>query len=173
VKKRLPIILVAVIALLASLYFLFHSKPSEDKFKAPGNNYNSPKKVESYFIDTLRMTPAEAKKFADIGVSFYVTKDTTLDGIIGNLAYYGLVKDEKALKYALENTKDTTPGKEGAVKVGNSGTIDLAYYGLSRNMDTWQIADALLNNPHPIGIQYNYVFMPGDPNARYGPRPEK
>jgi hypothetical protein len=40
-------------------------------------------------------------------------------------------------------------------------------------MDTWQIADALLNNPHPIGVEYNYLFMPGDPNARYGPRSEK
>lgn len=161
-----------LIILLTSLYFLFPSEPSDDKFKAPGNDYNSPKKIESYFIDTLKMTPQEAKKFTDIGVSFYVTKDTTLDGIIGNLAYYGLVKDEKALRYALENTKDTTLGKDDAIKVGKNGTIDLGYYGLSRNMDTWQIADALLNNPHPIGTQYNYIFMPGDPNARYGERPQ-
>ena len=172
-KKGFPLILPALLILLTSLYFLFPPKPSDDKFKAPGNNYNSPKKVENYFIDTLKMTPQEAKKFADIGISFYVTKDTTLDGIIGNLAYYGLVKDEKALRYALENTKDTTSGKEGAIKVGNGGTIDLAYYGLSRNMDTWQIANTLLNNPHPVRIEYGYVFMPGDPNARYGPRPEE
>jgi hypothetical protein len=170
-KKRLPIILIFLTIFSIFLYSLFSTKPSENNFKAPGNDYNSPKKIESYFIDTLRMTPQEAKKFAYIGVSFYVTKDTTLDGVIGNLAYYGLVRDEKALKYALENTKDTTIGKDGAIKVGNNGTIDLAYYGLSRNMDTWQIADALLNNPHPIGIQYNYIFMPGDPNARYGSRP--
>ncbi|MDP2649835.1 MAG: hypothetical protein Q8P10_03240 [bacterium] len=171
-KKRLFIILIILVIFSISLYFLFPTKPSENNFKAPGNDYNSPKKVESYFVDTLKMTPQEAKKFADIGVSFYVTKDTSLDGIIGNLAYYGLVKDEKALRYALENTKDTVPGKEGSIKVGNNRTIDLAYYGLSRNMDTWQIADILLNNPHPIGTQYNYVFMPGDPNARYGERPQ-
>lgn len=169
-KKTLPVVLIALFILSLSFYLFFHSKISKDNFNAPGNNYNSPKKVENYFINTLRMTPEEAKKFADIGVSFYVTKDTTLDGIIGNLAYYGLVRDEKSLRYALENTKDTTSGKEGSIKVGSNGTINLAYYELSRNMDTWQVADTLLNNPHPVGIEYGYVFMPGDPNSRYGSR---
>jgi hypothetical protein len=159
-----------VVVAFTSIYFLFFSKPPADGFRAPGNDYGSPKKIENYFIDTLKMTPEEAKKFADIGVSFYVTKNTTLDGIVGNLTYYGLVKDEKALRYALENTKDTTVGKDDAIKVGRNGTVDLGYYGLSRNMDAWQIADALLNNPHPIGVEYNYLFMPGDPNAYYGPR---
>jgi hypothetical protein len=173
VKKILPFILVVLLIFSALLYFFFHSKISEDNFKAPGNNYNSPKKVESYFIDTLRMTSREAKKFADIGVSFYVTKNTTLDGIIGNLVYYGLAKDEKTLRYALENTNDTLRGKNDAIKVGKKGTIDLAYYDLSRSMDAWQIANALLNNPHPAGAEYNYIFMPGDPSARYGPRPQK
>jgi len=173
VNKKLILPLGIVVVAFASIYLLFLSKPPTDSFKAPGNDYNSPKKVENYFIDTLRMTPEEAKKFADIGVSFYVTKNTTLDGIIGNLAYYGLVRDEKTLRYALENTKDTTPGKDGAIKVGRSGTIDLGYYDLSRNMDTWQIANALLNNPRPIGVEYNYLFMPSDPNAYYGPRPQE
>jgi hypothetical protein len=172
-KKRFLISLITLVIFFIPLYFFFLSKPSANNFKAPGNDYSSPKKIEDYFIGTLRMTPEEAKKFADIGVSFYVTKNTTLDAIIGNLTYYGLVKDEKALRYALENTKDTSLGKDGAISVGRSGTIDLGYYGLSRNMDTWQIADALLNNPHPIGVEYNYLFMPGDPNARYGPRPEE
>jgi hypothetical protein len=169
--KGKSLIILAVLIILS--YFIFFSKPSKDNFKAPGNSYNSPKKIESYFIDTLKMTPTEAKKFADIGVSFYVTKDTSLDGIIGNLAYYGLVKDEKSLRYALENTKDTVPGKNGAINVGKNGTIDLAYYELSRDMDTWQIANTLLNNPHPIGIDYHYIFMPGDPNSRYGERPKE
>lgn len=172
-KKIFPIILIALLIVFVSLYFFFHSKPSENNFKAPGNDYNSPKKVENYFIDTLKMTPEEAKKFAEIGVSFYVTKNTTFDGMIANLAYYGLVKDEKALRYALENTKDTSTGKDGAIKVGRSGTIDLGYYDLSRNMDAWQIANALLNNPHTSGVEYNYLFMPGNPNAPYGQRPEK
>lgn len=172
-NKKIFMALGIVFLAATFIYVLFFSKPPTDSFKALGNDYNSPKKIENYFIDTLKMSPEEAKRFADIGVSFYVTKNTTLDGIIGNLAYYGLVRDEKTLRYALENTKDATPGKDGAIKVGRSGTIDLGYYGLSRNMDTWQIADALLNNPHPIGVEYNYLFMPGDPNAYYGPRPQE
>ncbi len=170
--NRKIIILVAVIAVLVSVESFF-SKPPSDSFNAPGNNYQSPKKIEDYFVGTLKMQPDEAKKFADVGVSFYVTKNTTLKAITSNLAYYGLVKDENALNYALEHTKDTTPGNTDSVKVGSNGTIDLAYFGLSRNMDAWQIADALLNNPHPVGVEYGYLFMPGDPNALYGPRPEK
>lgn len=172
-NKKLFLSLGIILVITTSIYLLFPPKPPTDSFRAPGNDYNSSKKVEGYSIDTLKMSPEEAKKFADIGVSFYVTKNTTLDGVVGNLAYYGLVRDEKTLRYALKHTKDTVPGKESAIKVGGSGTINLRYYDLSRNMDTWQIADALLNNPHPIGVEYNYLFMPGDPNAYYGPRPDK
>lgn len=173
-KKKIVIVTLAIlVVLLGTKLYRVQQTAWNDKFKATGNDWQSPKKIEDYFINSLRMTPEEAKKFADIGVSFYVTKNTTLDAIVGNLAYYGLVRDEKTLRYALENTKDTTSGKDGAIKVGRNRTIDLGYYDLSRNIDTWQIADALLNNPHPIGVEYNYIFMPGDPNAPYGPRPEK
>lgn len=171
-NKRLLFVLGFLVIASISAYFFFFSKPPTDNFKATGNDYQSQKKVEDYFIDILRMKPNEAKKFADIGVSFYVDKSTTFNAIISNLAYYGLVRDENTLRYALEHTKDTTPGKEGAIKVEANGTIDLAYYELSRNMDTWQIANTLLNNPHPIGVEYNYLFMPGDPNSKYGPRQE-
>jgi len=169
-NKRFLLTIVSLAAVSVSVYFLFFTKPATDNFKAPGNDFNSPKKIEDYFVGTLKMTPEEAKKFADVGVSFYVTKNTTLDGIIGNLTYYGLVRDEKTLRYALENTKDITTGKDGAIEVGKNGTIDLGYYELSRNMDTWQIADTLLNKSRPIGVDYNYLFMPGDPNSIYGPR---
>lgn len=169
-NKKLFIFIGILIIVSSSIYFLFPSKPPTDNFKAPGNDYNSPKRIEDYFVNTLRMTPDEAKKVADIGVSFYVTKNTTLEGIIGNLTYFGLVKDKSTLKYALENTKDITPSKDGSIKVGRSGSINLGYYDLSRNMDTWQIADSLLNKSHPVGVDYNYLFMPGDPNAPYGPR---
>lgn len=171
-KKKILIPLV-LLTIFISLYFAFFSKPNKESFLSTGNDFQSPKKVEDYFIETLKMKPEEAKRFADIGLSFYITKNTTLDGIISNLAYYGIVRDEKSLRYALEHTKDTTLGGDDAIKVGKDGTIDLAYYGLSRNMDTWQIAEALLNKPHPVGIDYNYIFMPGDPNAKYGPRQEE
>ncbi len=162
--KKIFILLTAVLIAGVVIPFFFPPKPNPDNFKAPGNDWPSQKRVEDYFVESLRMIPQEAKSNAENGVSFYVTKKTTLEGIIANLAYYGLVRDEKTLRYALENTKDTSPGKDGAIKVGKEGTIDLAYYGLSRSMDAWQIADALLNKPHPIGTEYNYIFMPGGPD---------
>lgn len=171
-RKLIVLLLCLTILLLVGLA-VWKDKQTRftESFKAPGNNWQSTKKIEDYFVNDMRMTPEEAKRFADIGVSFYVTKNTTIDGIIGNLAYYGVVKDQNTLKYALEHTKDIVPGKDGAIKVGSNGTIDLAVYGLSRNMDTWQIADALLNKPHYVDLtQYNYLFMPGDPNAKYGDR---
>jgi hypothetical protein len=111
------------------------------------------------------MTRGEASKYADIGVAFYVTRRTNLGAITNNLAYYGLVRDGETLKYALEHTTDTTLGRDGAIKVGSQGTIDLAYYDLSREMDAWQIADVLLNKPHYFTEDYGYLFMPGDPKG--------
>ncbi len=139
--------------------------------KAPGNDWDSPKRIEDYFVNDMHIPSDEAKRYADVGVSFYVRKDSTLDGIVGNLAYYGIVRDEETLRYALKHTNDTAPGKEGAIKVDDERSIDLAAYGLSRNMDTWQVADALLNKPHFVNLtEYTYMFMPGDPNDRTGPR---
>ncbi|QLG69724.1 MAG: hypothetical protein CH104c_0493 [Candidatus Woesebacteria bacterium] len=118
------------------------------------------------------MTAEEARKNAENGVSFYVTENTTLDGIIGNLYYYGFVKDEAALREALAKTKDITPGKEGAIAIPTSdpdkegiNTIDInAYYGLKKGMTAWEIADILLNQPTYLqGRTYNYLFMPGIP----------
>lgn len=125
-------------------------------------NRNEGKEVEDYFIDKLNIKPEEAKKLADEGVSFYITSKTTLDTVISNLHYYGLVKDDKALKEALEKTKDTVPGHEDALKIGG-GTVDInAYYGLKKGLTAWQVADVLLNHPVYLrGNDYNYMFMPG------------
>lgn len=169
------IITISMILLLAIGIRAYQLKQSiwSDSFKAPGNNWDSPKKVEDYFIDSLRMTPEEAK-IADNGVAFYITKNATYEGVVSNLVYYGLARDQRALKYALEHTKDTVLGEDDAIKVGEEGTIDLAYYDLSREMDAWQIADVLLNKPHPIGRDpYNYLFMPGKPKSPYDPRTEE
>jgi hypothetical protein len=173
-KKKIVIAFLTILVILASVKLYQAQQTSwNDKFKATGNDWQSPKRIEDYFVDSLRMTPDEAK-IANNGASFYITENSSLNGIISNLTYYGLVRDSGVLKYALEHTKDNVLGRDGAIKVGKDGSIDLAYYDLSREMDTWQIADTLLNKPHyRSGDPYNYLFMPGDPNAPYGPRSQE
>jgi len=78
-------------------------------------------------------------------IGFTIKKDTTLMAVVGDLHYYGFIKDEDAFKYTLERTKDNTPGKENALTIG-SNTIDReARYKISQSMTAWQIADVLLN----------------------------
>jgi hypothetical protein len=172
-SNKFPLIgvLVMVSLLIALSIWRGQQNTLAENAKAPGNDWDSPKRIEDYFVNDMRIPLDEAEKYADVGVSFYVRKDSTLDGIVGNLAYYGIVRDEGTLRYALKQTKDTVPGKDGAIKVDDDKTIDLAVYGLSRNMDTWQVADALLNKPHYVDLAiYTYLFMPGDPADRTGPR---
>lgn len=56
-------------------------------------------------------------------IEFTISKDTTLDAVIGDLQYYDFIKDKEAFRYALEHAKDTNPGKDNSLKVGNN-TID-------------------------------------------------
>lgn len=147
--------------------YLKLSQPNMENFKAPGRSWESPKKVEDYFVERLRMTNKEASEIrskpgTDGTVDLRINTNVTLESLTGNLSYYGFVRDEKSLKYALEHTKDTTPSNR-AVKVGNDGTIDTnAEYRISENMDAWQIADILLNRPsgHFSFDEYGYFFMP-------------
>lgn len=82
-------------------------------------------------------------------VEFRVSEKNSLMAVTSNLAYYGFVKDEDALKYALKHTKDNTPGGEEAIKIGN-GTIDTqAVYKISQSMTAWEIARILLNEGTP------------------------
>src|SRR3989344_6241711 len=94
IKILAPLLLLAFLLAIGGFYW---SKSSQDKFAAP-------------------------RKDAPM-VKFRVDKQNTLIAVTGNLHYYGFVKDEEALKYALEHTKDNTPGKSRAIKVGNN-TID-------------------------------------------------
>ncbi len=142
------------------------TKPPEENFKAPGKDWPSPKKVEDYFVSSLHMTPEEAKATrsklgVDGKVMLRLTENTTIDGLISNLEYYGFVRNKDALKYALENTTDTVPGHQEALKIGNN-TVDLwAYYRISENMTAWEIADQLLNHPTYFAYdEYHYMFMP-------------
>ncbi|KKQ91945.1 MAG: hypothetical protein UU16_C0013G0005 [Candidatus Woesebacteria bacterium GW2011_GWA2_40_7] len=165
-NKKL-ILFLGIVAVFISIYLLFLSKPSTDSFKAPGKDWNSPKKVEDYFVERLRMTTKEASEIrskpgTDGTVDLRINTNVTLEALIGNLAYYGFVKDEKSFLYALEHTKDTTPNDK-AIKVGKEGTIDTnAEYRISENMSAWEIADILLNKPsgHFAFDEYNYFFMP-------------
>ncbi len=163
--KRLAEIITIAIALLlvvAGSYAYFSYR--QGRFNPPDLlNRTQGKEVEDYFIEKMGMTAEEAKENAKNGFSFYVTNNTTLDGIIRNLYYYGIVKNEKAFREALEQTKDTKPGREGAIKVGKNGTIDIsAYYGLKEGLTAWEVASVLLNQPTYLqGTTYNYLFMPG------------
>ena len=165
-KSRYLIIGGVLLVLGVSALFL-PKKPNEDNFKAPGKGWSSPKKVEDYFVERLRMAPEEASRIrskpgVDGTVDLRINDKTTLNALIGNLYYYGFVRDENSLRYALEHTKDVTPSDK-AIVVDKNRTIDTnAEYRISENMDTWQIADILLNRPsgHFSFDEYNYFFMP-------------
>lgn len=161
------LIIFGVLVLVAFSGYYFLTRPNEENFKAPGKAWNSSKKVEDYFIERLHMSAQEAstirlKSGVDGLVNLRISTNVTLNGLIGNLYYYGFIRDEKSFRYALEYTKDTTPSDK-AIKVGNNGTIDTnAEYRISENMSAWELADLLLNKPsgHFPYDEYNYFFMP-------------
>lgn len=166
-KSRYLIIGGVLLVLGVSVLLLIEKKPNMDNFKAPGRSWSSPKKVEDYFIERLRMSPEEAsgirsKPGVDGTVDLRISDKTTLDALVGNLAYYGFVRDEKSLRYALEHTKDITPSDK-AIVVDKNRTIDTnTEYRISEDMDAWKIADILLNRPsgHFSFDEYGYFFMP-------------
>lgn len=168
-KKWLVILGVFILLIIVSLAVMFSkSKPSEDSFKAPGKDFQSAKKVEDYFIETMHMSSTDASnvrsldKGYDGKISLRLTDKTTLQAVVSNLHYYGFIGDEKAFIYALEHTEDIVTGKANALRVGKNGTIDVgAYYRISEDMDAWQIANELLNKPTYFAYdQYGYIFMP-------------
>jgi hypothetical protein len=138
IKKKIrliaPFLLVVLLVAVSGFYWM---KSSQDRFAAP-------------------------RKDAPI-VKFRVSKENTLMAVTGNLKYYGFVKDEDALKYALEHTKDNTPGKHGAIKVGNS-TIDTeTAYDISQTMSAWEIARILLNEGTPSVSDCNHGCPSSNP----------
>lgn len=127
-----PFLFVALLLLIGGLYWY---KSFQDRFAAPRKN-----------------APM---------VKFRVDKQNTLMAVAGNLHYYGFVKDEEALKYALLHTKDNTQGDEHSLKIGNN-TIDTeSIYEISQSMSAWQIADILLNKGKSCGSRCeSFVFNP-------------
>lgn len=112
------------------------------------------------------MTPEEAqgirsKPGIDGKVMLRLRENTTLEALLSNLEYYGFVRDEEALRYALEHSEDNVPGHANTLKIGEN-TIDLyAFYRISENMTAWEIADELLNHPTYFAFdEYDYMFMP-------------
>lgn len=87
----------------------------------------------------------EAPRQNTQSIGFTIKKDTTLMAVVGDLLYYGFIKDQGALKYALEHSKDTTPGKENALTIGSNTINREARYKISQSMTAWQIAHVLLN----------------------------
>ena len=159
--KRLMIAtIVGLILLLAGGYLYFNSHNS------PSQNYLPPeqrKTVETYFMEHMHAKAEEARTMAEDGVDLRVSKDTTLIGIVGNLYYYGFIDDEGKFNKLLTTIKDTTPGREGAIKAGNN-TIDTnSHYYLNYQMSDEEIADTLLNKGRYDDNfnRYNYLFMPG------------
>ena len=110
----------------------------------------------------------EAPRQKAPSIEFTISKDKTLMAVSGDLHYYGFIKDEGAFQYALEHTKDTKPGNETSIKIGNN-TIDReARYTISQSMTAWQIANVLLNqgtsNPCNNGCpesSFNPELLPG------------
>ena len=154
----------AVIGLGLVFLQLKVNKIPEEDFNAPGKNWSSPKKVEDYFVEKLRFSQSDLERQKESEtVDFRPGNNSTLEAIVSNLHYYGFIRSEKALKYALEHTKDTTAGNPGALSVGRDGSIDIvASYRISENMTAWELADTLLNKSHYFGPndEYQYMFMP-------------
>lgn len=154
----------AVIGLGLVFIRLKVNKIPEEDFNAPGKNWSSPKKVEDYFVEKLRFSQSDLERQKESEtVDFRPGNNSTLEAIVSNLHYYGFIRSEKAFKYALEHTKDTTKGNPGALLVGANGSIDItASYRISENMTAWELADILLNKSHYFGPgdEYGYMFMP-------------
>ena len=76
-----------------------------------------------------------APKKSSPAIKYRVSQTATSMAIIGNLKYYGFIKYEPALNFALF-IKEGIKGKD----VQRS-----SIYEISQSMNTWQIADILLN----------------------------
>ncbi len=92
-----------------------------------------------------RLRKFEAPRQNTPPIQLTIGKDFTLEAVVNDLKYYDFIKDESAFKYALEHTKDTSPGREGSLTVGNNTVDREAVYTISQSMTAWQIADILLN----------------------------
>jgi len=113
-------------------------------------------------MEHMRVSAEEAKTMASDGVMLRLSPNSTLQGVVGNLYYYGFVDDESKFEKLLKTSTDSTPGKETSIKSGDN-TIDVnSNYYLNYSMSDEEIVDTLLNKAkfEPNFTQYNYLFMP-------------
>jgi len=152
--------IVLVLLVAGSFFLLNQTSPPVQKDLAPR------KTVADYFVEHMRVSADEANTMASNGVILRLSKNSTLQGVVGNLYYYGFIDDEAKFSKLLETAADTTPGKDDSIKAGKN-TIDVSSnYYLNYSLGDEEIADTLLNKPtfEPTFTQYNYLFMPGGPN---------
>jgi len=157
-KNGLIIGVLALVGILVAGYF-FLNKP----LPPTSEDLASRKTVEDYFMEHMRVSAEEAKSMASDGVILRLSPSSTLQGVVGNLYYYGFVDEEAKFKKLLQVSSDSTPGKEDSIKSGNN-TIDVnSNYYLNYSMTDEEIADTLLNKAkfETNFTQYNYLFMPG------------
>ena len=158
-KKNWVIIgIILLVSLLAGVSFLLNRPlpPMQDEL-------TSRKTVEDYFMEHMRVSAEEAKTMVSDGVMLRLSPSSTLQGVVGNLYYYGFIDDEAKFRKLLETVTDSTPGKEESIKA-DKNTIDVnSNYYLNYSMNDEEIADTLLNKAkfEPNFTQYNYLFMPG------------
>ena len=159
-KIVIPTTIAVLLLIFAGSYLYLKNRSSYSE------NYLPPeqrKTVEAYFIEHLRVSPTEAQEMAVNGADLRVSKTTTVQGIVGNLYYYGFIDDQAKFNKLLETTKDVTPGNENSIKVGTENTIDInSHYYLNYEMTEEEIADTLLNKAKFANdfSAYNYLFMP-------------
>jgi len=156
-KNGLIIGILALVGIFVAVYF-FLNKP----LPPTSEDLASRKTVEDYFIEHMRVRADEAKTMASDGVMIRLSPSSTLQGVVGNLYYYGFIDDEEKFEKLLQISPDSTPGKEDSIKVGNN-TIDVnSNYYLNYSMSDEEIANTLLNKAkfEPNFTQYNYLFMP-------------
>ena len=155
-------ILTLVGILIAGYFFLNKPLPPTSEDLA------SRKTIEDYFMEHMRVSAEEAKTMASDGVMLRLSPSSTLQGVVGNLYYYGFIDDEAKLEKLLKTSTDSTPGNENSIKAGNN-TIDVnSNYYLNYSMSDEEIADTLLNRSkfEPNFTQYNYLFMPSGPDIK-------
>ncbi|MFZ2025102.1 MAG: hypothetical protein WAV51_02390 [Microgenomates group bacterium] len=131
----------------------------------------SRKTVEDYFIEHMRVSAEEGKSMASDGVMLRLSPSSTLQGVVGNLYYYGFIDNEAKFEKLLETTTDSTSGKGNSIKAGKN-TIDIhSNYYLNYSMSDEEIADTLLNKAEfePNFTQYNYLFMPSGRDSKENP----
>lgn len=90
----------------------------------------------------------EAPRSDTTNIQFTISKNMTLDAVVGDLKYYDFIKDKEAFTFALEHTQDNKHGGESFIKVGKgSKTIDKeAVYTINQSMTAWELASVLLNS---------------------------